>query len=291
MPAVSDPAVFRPGGNWHAWLVVPAARHVRVGLSLILSAMVAAGCTEAPEKPSQRDVRATQSPSPPRCEPTPVKANFKFTRSVPASDRSFVRKVSRQAISYFRLRTTHCVERDPVDVRVYAKEQGNLVGRAHYGEIEVFAESPAWEAFTIGERAQVLLHEWYHVLQRTLSTAPPPPTWFFEGSAEWAAFDAAVQLGYFESMDYVREFLRFDARRPPAPLHRAKPVNPGVYSLFFTGVDFLLNEYGGKKGLRLFWQRYKPGDSWKAVFRSVFKVKVSSFLEKYEAHRAAGFTG
>jgi hypothetical protein len=268
---------------------MPAARFLRRALPLVLAAVVAAGCNTEASTPIRKQARAKPSPAAPKCKPKPVKASFDFERGVSPSDRSFFKKVTRQAISYFQIRTTDCVKRDPVDVNVYAKGYGNIAGHARYGAIEVFAESGLSDSIP-GERAQLLFHEWYHVLQVTLSTAPPPPTWFVEGSAEWGGFDAAVRFGYFDSMDLVREVLRDDALRPPGPLTKAKPENPGVYSLYFTSVDFLLKKYGGKDRLRLFWQRYNPGDSWKAMFRSVFKTKVTTFLKKFEAHREAGFT-
>jgi hypothetical protein len=271
---------------------MPAARFLRRAMPLALVAVVVAGCTTEASTPIRnRAPPAKASPPAPKCKPKPVKADFEYAKDLSSSDRAFVRKVSRQAISYFSLRTTNCVKRDPVDVRMYAKGDGNVVARADYGTIEVYTKSPAWGFLTSGERAQVLFHEWYHVLQRTLSIAPPPPVWLFEGSAEWAGFDAAVHFGYFDSMDFIRQLIHYDARRPPAPLDKAKPRNPGVYSLYFTSVDFLLREYGGKRRLRQFWQRYNPGDSWKATFRSVFRTKVTTFLEKFEAHREAGFTG
>ena len=280
---------------------MPAARFLRRALPLVLVAMVATGCTTEAATPIRKQTRAKLSPSAPKspapkCKPKPIKASFDFERAVSANHRSFVKKVTRQAISYFQIRNPDCEKTDPIDVNVYAKGYGNVVGHARYGAIEVFVDRgtpvPAYvpERYIKGERAQLLFHEWYHVLQITLSTAPPPPLWLMEGSAEWAGFDAAVKFGYFDSMDFVREVLRYDARRPPASLTKAKPQNPGVYSLYFTSVDFLVKNYGGKDRLRLFWQRYDPDDSWKATFRSVFKTKVTTFLKKFEAHREAGFT-
>ena len=271
---------------------MPAARHVRRFLLVALTAVLAAACTTPTSRPNPNQLAARDRPaaSASQCKPKPVKATFHYARRLPASDRGLVRTISRQAISYFRLRTLNCVRRDPVDVHMFAIDNGDVVARADYGEIEVFTKSPAWGTMTRGDRAAVLFHEWYHVLQRTLSSAPPPPTWFFEGSAEWAGFEAAVHFGYFDSMESIQQMTRYDARRPPAPLTKAKPENPGVYSLYFTSLDFLVSRYGGKKRLQQFWQRYNPGESWKTVFRSVFKVKVSSFLKEFEAHREAGFT-
>ena len=268
---------------------MPVARHVRRFIGVVL-ALIAVGCTAPASEPKEQTARDRPAASAPKCKPKRVTASFHYARGLPASDRAFVRKISRQAISYFRLRTPNCVRRDPVDVHMFAVDNGDVVARAEYGEIEVFTKSAAWGRMTTGERGAVLFHEWYHVLQRTLSTAPPPPAWFFEGAAEWAGFEAAVHFGYFESMDYIRPLIRYDASRPPRPLTKAKPENPGVYSLYFTSVDFLVRNYGGKKRLQQFWQRYNPGESWKSVFRSVFKVKVSSFLKEFEAHREAGFT-
>jgi hypothetical protein len=275
---------------------MPAARFLRRALPLVLAAVVAAGCTTEASTPIRKQAQAKPSPPAPKCKPKAVKASFDFERAVSSSHRSLFKQVTRQAISYFQIRPPDCEERDPIDVNVYAKGYGNVAGHARYGTIEVFAEPgssvPSYvpERYIRGERAQLLFHEWYHVLQITLSTAPPPPTWFMEGSAEWGGFDAAVHFGYFDNMDFVRDVLRYDARRPPATLTKAKPQNPGVYSLYFTSVDFLVKEYGGKDRLRLFWQRYDPSDSWKATFRSVFKTKVSTFLKKFEAYREAGFT-
>ena len=270
---------------------MPAARFLRRALPLVLVAVVAAGCTTEAATPVRKQAQPKPSPPAPKCKAKPVKASFDYARGVSDSDRAFVRKVSRQAISYFDLRTANCVKRDPVDVRILGlKGSRHVVARADYGGIDVYAESPGWEAYSPALRAQTLFHEWYHVLQRTLSTAPPPPAWLFEGSAEWAGFDAAVHFGYFDSMDVIRPLIHYDARQPPRPLTTAKPMNPGVYSLYYTSVDFLLEEHGGKDRLRLFWQRYNPGESWRETFRSVFKTKVATFLKKFEAHREAGFT-
>ncbi len=261
-----------------------------------LALVIAAGCTPTASRPNpQHAGRPKPSPPAPKCKPKAVKATFVYTRGLSSSDRAFVRKVSRQAISYFRLRTTNCVKREPVEVLLSAHSDENVVARADYGDIDVFTESPGWKEYPPALRAQTLFHEWYHVLQRTLSTVPPPPAWFFEGSAEWAGFDAAIHFGYFDSMDLnsmdrIRRVIRLDAARPPAPLTKTKPENPGVYSLYFASVDFLLREHGGKQRLRQFWQRYNPGESWRATFRSVFKTKVSTFLKRFEAHREAGFT-
>ncbi len=271
-------------------MAMPAARFLQRGLALALVALVAAGCTTAVSTPPRQQARPKPAPSASKCRPKPVKASFVYARGLPSTDRAFVRKVSRQAISYFRIRTTNCVKREPVRVLMSANSNEKVVAFADYGDIVVYTESPGWETYPPAFRAQTLFHEWYHVLQRTFSTAPPPAAWLFEGSAEWAGFDAAAHFGYFDNMDLVRQAIRHDARRPPAPLTKTKPENPGVYSLYYTSVDFLLKEHGGKRRLRQFWQRYTPSESWKATFRSVFKTRVSTFLKKFEAHREAGFT-
>ncbi len=263
-----------------------ARRVALVGLVLVL----AAGCATREEPALRRGARARSEPKPKRCQPKPVKVTFKYAPGLSDADRNFVKKVSDQAISYFRIHTPHCVKREAVNVRLYAVERGSLIARATYAEIQVFTESRGWDLVTPAERAQVLFHEWYHVLQRTLSIAPVPPTWLIEGSAEWSGFDAAVHFGYFQSMDYVRRFIHYDARRPPKPLHEANPKNPGVYSLYFTSVDFLVSKYGGKHRLRQFWERYDPGESWREAFRDVFHVKASTFLKKFEAYRGEGFS-
>lgn len=266
-----------------------AARQIRLPLVLFVATAIATACSSQPRAP--RATGASQNPSTAKkCKPVPVKADFKYESRLESGDRAFVKKVTKQAISYFHLVTPHCIKRGAVEVWFVPQAPRDVIARAMYGQIQVFTKSRGWTYLAEAERAAILFHEWYHVLQETLSSGPPPPTWFVEGTAEWAGFDAAVHFGYFDSLDYVRRAIRYDAGRPPRSLTEAKPENPGVYSLYFTGIDFLTSHYGGRDRLRRFWVRYDPGESWKAVFRSVFGVPVKTFLKKYEAYREAGFS-
>jgi hypothetical protein len=266
---------------------MPSARHRSVGLILAIAVVLGAACTTRVIRPSTR--RQSQPKQVPTCKDVPVKAKFKYAGGVLGTDRAFVRKVARQAISYYRIRTVDCVKREPVDVHFYAKDRGKLLALAAYGDIQVFTKSKAWRLAPAALRAQVLFHEWYHVLQKTLTVAPPPPVWLIEGSAEWAGFESSVHFHYIPSMSLVREAVARDARQATRPLTKTNPSAPGAYSLYFTGVDYLLKNHGGKKYLREFWKRHRPSRPWKKTFRSVFGIEANSFLKKYAAYRASGF--
>ena len=276
---------------------MPAVRRRSVAVSLALAALIGGACSTptastspATQSPSARDSSPKATPARQECKNAPVKAKFHYTKRVLTADRAFVQKVSKQAISYYAIKTSDCIERDAVDVWLENRTGGKVLAVATYGEIRVFTKSRAWELAVTAERAQVLFHEWYHVLQRTLTATRALPLWLVEGAAEWVGFDAAVQFGYIENMDLIRPFLSRDAERPSRPIQKAQSLNAGVYSLYFMGVDFLLRHHGGSTRLRQFWKTARPGESWKKAFRSVFHVDPAAFLEKFEAYRAAGFT-
>ncbi|HEX8100229.1 MAG TPA: hypothetical protein VF660_08525 [Actinomycetota bacterium] len=276
---------------------MPAIPRRLVAAVLALGVLIGGACSTptgttsaARHSPTAKATSAKVSPKKQKCKNVPVKAEFHYAKRLLSADRAFVRKVSKQAISYYAIKTIDCIGRDAVDVWMDNTEGGKVLAFATYGEIHVFTKSRAWQLAEEPERAQVLFHEWYHVLQRTLTPTRALPLWLVEGSAEWLGFDATVHFGYIDDMDLVRRYLARDAERPVRPIDKAQSLNPGVYSLYFMGVDFLIHHHGGSARLRQFWKSARPGQSWKKPFRSVFHVDVAPFLKRFEEYRAAGFS-
>jgi hypothetical protein len=252
----------------------------------------------------------------------PATMVFTFAPAVPPADRSFVEGTIRQARRYFRthygpvLRGTIRISVESTLEEAIASYAERLdlpeeFARARWGSeasalttrgpgnqaVQLFVLVSRWAAASPPQRAKLLLHEWFHVLQYQ---GPPPtfrpvdpddaPRWLFEGSAEWWAFLAAADAGWFADFQGVAASQRALASGTDDSLRSQREVVVGVagYALAFTAVDLLAERTSPRTVVR-FWKKLPDAPSPARAFEEVFGLKLRRFYRVFASHRQSGF--
>jgi hypothetical protein len=130
--------------------------------------------------------------------------------------------------------------------------------------------------------ARVLQHEWAHLGLHQYLSGLRVPRWFDEGYAEWASGGWSPAEGW-----RLRVAFAF-GRAPPLdslvldwPRDRASAEL--AYLLSATAVEYLLRA-SGERGLRLFLDAWREGESFSVAFRSVYGVTPDQFEEDWKKY-------
>ena len=144
--------------------------------------------------------------------------------------------------------------------------------------------------YTVSEAAGfVLAHEFFHVVQLSLSPSLPGPYWLREGSAEYAmalfgdgarrmeykAFRNSVLLRNASWTGTLRE-AGADGSHPPGHEH---------YFLGFLAAERLV-ELAGEEALLEYFSLLSSSPSWREAFQQAFGRTVDEFYEEFEPYRA-----
>lgn len=125
-----------------------------------------------------------------------------------------------------------------------------------------------------GDRARVLRHEWAHLGLHAHLDGLRIPRWFDEGYAEWAG-------GWDRSEAWMLRVLLATGRAPPLDSltldwPRDAASARAAYLLSATAVEYLVRE-SGERGLRLFLDRWRDGDSFEGALHATYGVTPGQF--------------
>jgi len=207
----------------------------------------------------------------------------------------------RLAQGHFDVRVPECGSGD-VRVSVLDRENdryaaGTFVNDAPDFRIDVYAGGSAWQETPSSQVPLLMLHEWYHIVQYSFlrCDAPactpqdrPVPGWLIEGSAEYAAAQAAQdeQVIFFS---FVRRYELIRAAQVQTPLQRMHQVRTGAdYGLAFAAVELLVED-AGSGALLDFWEDAGSRGRWEAAFPDAFGTTPARFYRTFAAYRARGF--
>ncbi len=243
------------------------------------------------------------SPDPATCgtKLSSYRLDVRRTGKVTAQDERVVAAGLRLAQGHFDVRVPEC---DPGEVRVSVLDRendrfaaGTFVDDVPDFRIDVYAGGSAWQQTPRSQVPLLMLHEWYHVLQYSFLQCGEPgctpqdrpvPEWLIEGSAEYAAAQAAQdeRVIFFS---FVRRYELTRAAQVDTPLQRMHQVRTGAdYGLAFAAVELLVQD-AGSGALLDFWEDAGSRGRWEAAFPDAFGTTTARFYRTFAAYRARGF--
>lgn len=168
---------------------------------------------------------------------------------------------------------------------------GVLADSGPEGLIRIGAGNPLWAQLSRPARIRVLIHEYFHQLQRQLSRYPiPGPTWLREGSAELVALRAVEWRG-LSSVPEIRAIYVEWVRNAPALSLQSmetsrgffdRPDFPG-YALAVLAAEFLTWEQGPKSIVRFY--EMAATLRWAEAFQKAFGKNITGFYRDFEEYR------
>ncbi|MDZ4345615.1 MAG: hypothetical protein U1E51_24640 [Candidatus Binatia bacterium] len=229
---------------------------------------------------------------------------FKFDAGVPEYDRQFVRTVVKTVQSYFVIARP---KGPPVKVIIKGYWNrcplGTSLAVSYSGGLEICLALPGWRNTDAVLNWRTVAHEWFHVVQWNLFFyrehlsigISDIPAWLWEGSAEFAAWEALEYSGV-ASEAYVQDTTRYWASRVSVPLKRmvtlqqllgASPGNADSYGVAYWAVKYL---GATPQKLLLFYRRLGEGmDLQKAIKKTFGRAIDAKFYRDFEEFRARGF--
>jgi hypothetical protein len=172
---------------------------------------------------------------------------------------------------------------------------------ASVGIIFLNVGARGWTESTGPQRAKILTHEIFHIVQGHLAgaswsfgpsnTVPTAgPRWLIEGAAELAGFAGAADMGLL-SLDQARAQQIANSKYADAVPLSTWATLDGVnahpraaYNLFFTAVDFLTRDKG-TQSLVAYWRAIGAGKTWQDAFVTTFGRSIDSFYFEFEEYR------
>lgn len=246
-------------------------------------------------KPAPTPVPApTPAPTPTPTPPAPpAGATYEFAAGVSADDQALVRA----AIDLgFRYAQRFGVAAIGFTVAVDS-EAGTIL--ANGPKISVHTGNEAWLRLSAPRRMEIVVHEFFHVVQLALSgrsaggrddeVPAAGARWLIEGAAEWFGYSALADAG---QLDFGVERSRFvaGARASNAPLSSLETwagmtaASPYHYAVSFTAVDFATRN-GGIQSLVAVWREMGAGKAWRDAFAAVYGKSLDAFYAEFESYR------
>jgi len=223
------------------------------------------------------------------CGTPPV---FDFRGDVSEADRALFRDAL--ALSRDHLLRLGAVAIDGIGLSAEAADRGPFQGSAGGGRIQMYTGSVFWGRRDRGQRAQVVAHEYFHLVQEGLSRGSASslaPPWLVEGSAQYVG---TVVVGAAGLLDYGAERAQIAqwAREAAAPLATCAETAPNpeersrcLYSLGFIAVEYVVARHGGLPALVDLFLLLGDGLEWRESFQRAFGRSVETFYVEFEAYR------
>jgi hypothetical protein len=220
---------------------------------------------------------------------------FLFEDGVSQQDRYFYLRGISEAKRYLQA-TLGTVVQKPFCVDARAGDNPNFpaVALAFGHRIMSYAGNTAWFSTDEATRVGVVMHEYFHVLQRELTGSDfgfVAPLWIIEGNATMVEYRALDAAGIF-SMDQARsqrQLVRYESVRGlgslELPWQELCDWNKGdCYSLAWMASEYMLN---GRpvSALRSFYEEIGRGLPWALSFQEAFGWSVPEFYDAFARHR------
>ena len=255
----------------------------------------------APSSPPSPSPSPTADPATCRTPLADYRIRVRSTGDVSDQDERVVSSALDLARQHFDVRVPECepgvVTASVLDRTNDGFAAGTFVHDAPDFRIEVYAGGAAWDETPRGQVPIIMLHEWYHVLQYSFlgCAAPrchvqvrPIPAWLSEGSAEYAAAQAAQdeRLLFYS---FIRRYELARAAQVDTPLERIDRAATGAdYGLGFAAVELLVRDEGSRS-LETFWEEAGSTGRWESAFPDAFGTSPARFYRDFAAYRAGGF--
>jgi len=165
------------------------------------------------------------------------------------------------------------------------------VASALQGDIWLFG--PSFEKLPPVNQHRSVYHEYFHLLQRSLSrlrttrTDIVRPLWLIEGSARF--FENAVTPRELD--DFRRRSVRQWAAMPSLEELEQSGEAPSsggtgdAYTIGAVAADYLATTYGRELVQRELWVAFGTTTDWRAAFAQVFGVPVEQFYSDFATYR------
>jgi hypothetical protein len=166
------------------------------------------------------------------------------------------------------------------------------------GAVYLDVDDPSWIALTSADKMKVSAHEYTHSFQDTLGgqlgcvgrdTDNPKrtPVWFYEGWAEYVAYQVALRSGWYAQAavaDVIRR-AKADAAVSSLRMLSVPPLRGarGLYSLGWVAAD-RLTSIAGPNGVRDFCVAVARGNPWQEEFQKAFGVGSDAFQDGFNAY-------
>ena len=249
---------------------------------------------------------------PPRSTATPAgcysrvsafKLTFDYGAGLPDADRLLIRRATETARRYYDIPVPACPDPSVV-THVVNRSAGTLAALASptdRGSATVFVfAGGTWPSLTQPQKEQILLHEWYHVVQYPFRTCsqytsecPVPtvhiPGWFIEGTAEYESVRAAATLGKTSFASERAKRLSIARLETSTPLQRMRSLTTyEQYTVAFGAVDYLIWTTS-EQALREFWPLIAQTGNFNKAFTTAFGMSPSDFYSGFAAYRQGGY--
>ena len=164
-----------------------------------------------------------------------------------------------------------------------------LVALVRGGDIWIYG--PTFEKQPASREREIVYHEYFHTLQRSLSRTRSAtggnPLWLIEGSARY--FENAVTPGELESFRRS-QIRRFDDRPALEELEQSGGSTSSggtghAYPVGAVAVDYLVQTYGRERIQTDFWVALGGGGGWRSAFLHVFGVSTDTFYADFATYR------
>jgi hypothetical protein len=269
---------------------------------IILAACTSSGPTIGDLEPSGAPT-ASASASGCTSSVSDFKLTFDFGAGLPKADKELIHRATETAREYYDIQVPACPDPSVV-THVVNGSNSNIAALATFtdrGSATVFVYAGgAWPTLTQPQKLQILLHEWYHVVQfpfrtcsRYTSECPGPtvhiPDWFIEGTAEYESVRAAASLGKAPFGPARRKRLAVARTETSKPLQHMRYLSTyQQYTVAFGAVDYLLSN-SSEQALRDFWPLIAHTGNFTKAFTTAFGISPGDFYAGFARYRAHGY--
>lgn len=228
---------------------------------------------------------------------------FDFGSGLPKADKLLIRRATATASRYYDIPVPACPDPSVV-THVVNGASGSIAALAtptDRGSATIFVfAGGAWPLLTPAQKVQILLHEWYHVVQfpfrscsQYSSDCPIPtvhiPDWFIEGTAEYESVRAAATLGKTPFATERARRLAIARTETSKALQKMGTLeNFSQYAVAFGAVDLLISS-SGERALRAFWPLLASSGNFTSSFTKAFGTTPKGFYERFAVYRQHGY--
>lgn len=270
---------------------------------IVLIACSAPGPTIGDLHPSGNPGVPTSSPAACSSSVSDFKLTFDYGTGLPKPDKLLIHRVTETARRYYDIPVPACPDPSVV-THVVNGSDGTIAALASPTDrgsatVVVFAGG-AWPLLTPPQKTQILLHEWYHVVQypfrscsQYASECPVPtvhiPDWFIEGTAEYESVRAAASLGKAPFSSERAKRLAVARTETAKPLERMRSLRTyEQYTVAFGGVDYLISKTS-QQALRDFWPLIAETGNFTTAFTKAFGMPPKVFYDGFASYRQNGY--
>jgi hypothetical protein len=231
---------------------------------------------------------------------------FDVRKGVPVAQEALIRDAIAQTDAY--LRSTFSVSGIDAVVTIVASKsgddprpasmQGGCCGATQDNVVYLDVDDPSWSPMTTADRGKAASHEFAHAFQgglgaplgcvgRDTDNPKRTPVWFYEGWAEYLAYQRMIRDGLYGQAEerVVVQRAKLDATRTNLRAISNPPLrgNTAIYTLGFVAAA-RLTDIGGPAAIRDFCTAVALGRPWRDGFQVAFGIDADQFMDTFNAY-------